>query len=540
MQDPLQRGRQSFERRAWLDAYQALRVADQEEPLAVDDLDRLATSAYLVGRELEFVQYLERLHRIHLDAGAPQRAARYAFWLGLTLLFRGQAAQSNAWIARGRRLIDGIDCVEAGFLLLPLVEQQLHEGDVQAAHATATEAAAVGSRFGDADLIAIARHLQGRALIAAGSVVDGLALLDESMLSVVAGELSLLLTGLMYCSVIAACRQVYALGRAREWTFALSSWCEQQSQELTFTGTCLVHRAEIMQFHGAWPDALAEARSACERSDRASLRPPAAALYQQAEIHRLRGEFDRAEEAYRAASHSGFDPQPGLALLRLCQGRTDAAAAAIGRLFGATTDPRRRARLLPARIEIALAIGEVAEAREAWHELDGLAQSFDSDVLRATTLQAGGAIELSDGSARTALVQLRQAFEEWGRLDVPYECARVRLLIGLACHSLGDSETAALEFSAARSVFEQLEAKPDLERMDRLKSRALASEKRQLTRRECEVLRLIAAGHTNRAIAATLSVSERTVDRHVSNILVKLGVPSRAAATAYAYSHNLL
>ena len=273
-----------------------------------------------------------------------------------------------------------------------MVTPSLHRGP-------ATEAAAIGERCHDADLTAAARHLQGRAFIHQGQVVPGLKLLDETMLAVVAGELSPIMTGLMYCSVIEACREVYEPRRAREWTLALSRWCEQQSEMVAFTGVCLVHRAEIMQFHGAWPEALAEACRACERSRQSVRRPPGAALYQQAEIYRLRGESAKADEAYRDASRLGYEPQPGLALLRLAQGRTDAASAAIRRLLIATTDRLQRARLLPAYLEIMLAAGDVEDARSACQELQALAEAFDTDVLRAVAAQAHGALALGDGDA---------------------------------------------------------------------------------------------------------------------------------------------
>lgn len=380
--DQLQIGREHYERRRWSQAYHALLTADQSAPLEVEDLDRLATCAYLIGRDLEFLRLLERLHRAHVDADDPARAARCAFWLGLNLLFRGESAQSNAWIARGHRLVEGRDCVERGYLLLLGGEKQLREGRADVAYATAADAAAIGERFRDPDLVAAARHGQGRALIQQGEVAAGLALLDEMMLAVVGGDLSPIMTGLMYCSVIEVCREIHALSRAREWTFALSRWCEQQSEMLAFTATCLAHRAEIMQFHGAWPDAMAEACRACDRSARTG-RPSGAALYMQAQIHRLRGEFVEAEQAYRQASRSGCEPQPGLALLRLAQGRTQAAAAAIRRLVSTTTERVQRARLLPAHLEIMLAARDIEEARRACLELQSLADTFGTDALRA-------------------------------------------------------------------------------------------------------------------------------------------------------------
>ena len=264
--DPLQVAREHYQRRQWNQAYQALLAAEQSAPLETGDLERLSTCAYLVGRDLEFLGLLERLQRACADAGDRPRAARCAFWLALNLLFRGEAAQSSAWVARGRRLIEGWDCVEQGYLLLPAGEEQLREGRAAAAHSIAADAAALGERFRDADLVAAARHAQGRALIQQGQVAAGLALLDEIMLSVVGGDLSPIMTGLMYCSVIEACRHTHAFSRAREWTSALSRWCEQQSEIVAFTGPCLVHRAEIMQFQGAWPDAMAEAGRACERA----------------------------------------------------------------------------------------------------------------------------------------------------------------------------------------------------------------------------------------------------------------------------------
>lgn len=317
MFNALERGRECYERRAWGDAYDALLCADPATALGADDLERLATAAYLTGRDVEFQRILERLHRVHVEAGARARAARCAFWLGLTLLFRGEVGQANGWTARGERLIQDEECVERGYLLVPIAAQQLHEGQAHAGHATASEAVAIGERFGEADLTAAARHLQGHALVQQGDVTAGLRKLDDTMLAVVADELSPIMTGLLYCSVIELCQQVYALGRAREWTSAFSGVCEQQPEMLAFSGTCLVHRAEILQFQGAWPDALVEACRACERAERADRKPPGAALYRQAEIHRLCGEFEKAESAYRSASELGCEPQPGLALLRL-------------------------------------------------------------------------------------------------------------------------------------------------------------------------------------------------------------------------------
>jgi DNA-binding NarL/FixJ family response regulator len=332
------------------------------------------------------------------------------------------------------------------------------------------------------------------------------------------------------------------LSRAREWTSALSRWCDQQKQMTAFTGICLVRRAEILQLQGIWVDAMAEADRACKPialggADRG---PPAAAFYQKAEMHRLRGEVEAAEDGYRTASRLGREPQPGLALLRLHQGRADAASAAIRRVVGAVADPLERARLLPAHVEIMLATGDIEEARRACSDLEEIAQEFTTEILQAMAAQARGAVALAEGEVRAALAPLRRAFVAWQAAEAPYEEARVRVLMGLACRSIGDEEMSGLELAAARAVFERLGAEPEIARLDALGKAQRSVPEHGLTQRELQILRLIAAGKTNKAIAADLFVSERTIDRHVSNIFGKLDVPSRAAATAYAYEHKIL
>jgi len=539
----LARGRQCYAASAWADSFALLSQADKEVPLGVADLELLATSAYLVGQDGVFLDALDRAHGAYLSAGETTCAARCAFWLGLSLLFMGETGRGTGWLAGARRLIEGetADCVERGYLLLPTAEQLLGAGDYDTAYATAADAVEIGDQFGEADLVSCARHLQGRALMGQGRVEEGLALLDEAMIAVTAGQLSPLMTGLIYCSVIDACQQVYALARAWEWTAALTQWCEAQPQMVAFTSTCLVHRAEIMQLHGAWRDAIEEARRACEpRYQGTEQQPPATAFYQQAEVHRLRGEFEAADEEYRNASRQGCDPQPGLALLRLAQGSTDVAAAAIRRVMSATTAQLRRTRLLPAYVEIMLAVSDIENARSACRELADIAESFDTSVLSAMAAHAQGAVELAEGDAQAALGSLRRAFEAWQQVEAPYEAARVRVLMGMACRTFGDDEGAGLELDAARAVFEQLGAAPDLARIDSLTKTAPPGRPHGLTPRELQVLRLVASGKTNKAIAAELFLSEKTVDRHVSNFFNKLDVPTRAAATAYAYEHKLI
>jgi DNA-binding NarL/FixJ family response regulator len=533
--DILRQGRDAFERRAWAEARELLARADGTAPLAAEDLERFATASYLAGRELEFLAVLERAYQACLKESDALRAARSAFWLGLRLMLRGETGRATAWLARARRLVEVRDCVEQGYLLLPVAEQHLEAGASETASAAAADAAAIGGRFADADLVACARHLQGRARIQQGRLAEGLALLDEAMLAVTAGECSPIVTGLVYCSVIDACREAYALARAREWTSALAQWAGAQPQLVAFTSTCLVHRAEILQARGAWAEAIEEARRACERARLAvEQRPPAAAFYQQGEIHRLRGEFGAAEAAYAEASRGGADPQPGLALLRLAQGDAAAAAASIRRALRATPERLRRTRLLAAGAEILLAAGEREEARAVCDELERIAREHDAEALGAMAAQARGALELAQGAPQEALGPLRRAAQAWQRLGDPYEAARARERIGRACQALGDADGGRLELEAARAEFARLGAAPDVARLE------AGSQKTLLTPRELEVLRLVAAGKTNKAIARELALAEKTVERHLSNILGKLDVSSRAGAVAHAYERKLL
>jgi DNA-binding CsgD family transcriptional regulator len=539
----LEHGRESYERDSWAAAYESLSAADRAKPLAADDLELLATSAYMLGREADYLDFLERAHLAHVAAGRTQAALRCAFWIGVNLARRGEMSGASGWLGRARRLLEHEedDRIDRGYLLLPVVFEQEARGDLDAAAATAGEAAAIGERDGDADLFALAAHEQGRVLIKSGRIRDGSGLLDEAMVAVTAGELSPIVSGIVYCGVIVACRAAYDVRRAQEWTAALTRWCERQPDLVAFTGRCLVHRAELMQLHGAWTEALEEARRAGERSLQGqNMAAAGEACYRQGEIQRMLGRHGAAESAYREARQLGREPQPGLALLRLAQGKAEAAKAAIRRVVTETAEPGERAMLLPAYVEIMQVVGDLEAMRAASDELHSLAAGHESEALGATAAQARGALELATGEAQTALVDLRHAHRLWHRLEAPYEASRVRELIGLACRALGDEDTAALELEAARSVFEELKARRDVARIDSLVQGAGVGDSHGLTPRELQVLRLVVRGETNRSIAAELVVSERTIDRHVSNIFRKLDVGSRAAATAYAYEHGLV
>lgn len=541
--DELERGRESYARRAWTDVYKSLSHADQASPLGGEDLELLATSAFMIGRDDDFLGYLERAHHAYLDAGEAMRAVRCAFWIGINLALRGAMSRATGWLGRAQRLVEreGADCVERGYLLVPGMLRHEANGNWDAAYTAAAEAAEIAERFGDADLLALAVHEQGLILVNQGRVEEGLALVDEAMVAVTAGELSPVVTGIVYCSVISGCQEVYALRRAQEWTSALTRWCEEQPEMVAFSGQCQVHRAEIMELHGAWRDALDEARRARQRCEQGkNWMATAQAIYRQGEVYRLRGEYEAAEEAYRDASRYGWEPQPGLALLWLAEGKGDAAVAALRRALGETTKPLKRARLLPAYVEIMLAVGDAEEARGACDELEEISARYESGMLDAMVAHAKGAVELSEGDARASLLALRRAWRLWQELEVPYEAARVRVLLGLACRALGDHDTAVLELEAALGLFAELGAAPDLARIDSLSRHAPSADSHGLTARELEVLRLVGQGETNKTIASMLVLSERTIDRHVSNIFSKLGVSSRTAATAYAYKHKLL
>lgn len=540
--EALDRGRQALQRRAWADAFTQLSFADRSLALEPPDLEGLAGAAHLIGRETESAEALSRAHQGFLSAGQLTHAARCAFWLGFGLLNNGEPAQGAGWLSRARRLLDegGLECVEQGYLLLPVGIRAVQERDTTTALQVFTEAVAIGARFGDRDLVTIALQGQGRALIRQGEIARGTTLLDEAMVAVTAGEVSPGVVGNVYCSVIEACHEMFDLHRAQEWTAALSEWCASQPDLVPHRGECLVRRAEIMQLHGAWPEALEEAIRACAQLSQPKLQPAAgAAAYRMAEVHRLKGEFAAAEAAYVQASEWGRKLEPGLALLRLALGQLDQAHAAIRRLVEEARGANR-SRVLAAYVEIALVAGDLAAAGIAANELGQIADRVGAPFLRALAAQAAGAVLLAEGQPQPALAALRRAETTWRELEAPYETARVRVLIALACRALGDGDAASLEFEAARREFRQLGAVPDLARTEALQHTPPPKAAGPLTAREVEVLVLVASGKTNRAIAASLGISEKTVARHVSNIFTKLDLSTRAAATAYAYQHDLV
>ena len=541
--DDLRTAREAYRRRAWTHAHVLLERADEAAPLAPEDLERLAVAAYMLGLDDQQLDVLARAHHAHLRGGDRLGAVRAAYWLGVHLTIRGEIGRATGWLGRAQRLLEheAADCVERGYLSSADAHRCMVTGDWPGTRAAAADAVGVGGRFGDPDLVALGLIDLGRALIEEGFVAEGLGKLDEAMVAAAAGELSPVATGLVYCGVIEGCHVTYELARAREWTVALTDWCAQQPDLVPFTGTCLVHRAEILQVRGAWDEALVEARRARQRfTQRQDRRAVGEASYRCGEILRVRGDLAGAEQAFRDASRHGREPQPGLALLRLAQGRIDAASAAITGVVDAAAGWVERARLLPAYVEVLLAAGELDGARAACDELDEIARRNGRMMLLASAAQARGAVELAGGDARAAAPLLRHASRLWLELEAPYEAARARLLLAEARRSMGDDETADLELEAARDELARLGAEIDLARAEPVPAAAGARGRHGLTPRELQVLRRLATGESNKAIAARLGVSRRTVDRHVSNLYAKLHVSSRAAATAYAYEHELV
>jgi len=533
----LERARAAYGGHSWLEAYEAFARADESEALGPADLELHATTARMLARDGEADTILERAHHGYLDCGETLRAAYCAGWIGMSLFYQGAIGPAGGWLARAQRLLEDLPDETAvhGYALLPVVFQNEAAGDLEAAAAAAAEAAAIGKRHADSELMALAIHAQGHMLVLAGRVPEGLALLDEAMVTATTSDLSPFVVGIVYCGVILACQAGFEVGRAREWTLELTRWVDEQRDLVAFTGRCHVHRAEILQLGGSWSEALEEARLAAERLVRTENPAAGLALYRQGELLRLRGEYAAAEAAYRDASNHGWEPQPGLAQLRLAQGKHEAALAAIRRAGAEATEPVKRASLLPAQIEIVLAAGEVDEARVACRELSELAARYNSPMLEAIVAQARGALALAEADAPAALADLRNAQRIWLEIDAPYEVARTRELIARACSALGDDEAGELELDAAKVLFERLGAAPDVARLS-----APAGTRHGLSARELEVLRLVAAGKSNREIASSLVISEHTVARHVQNIYGKLHVSSRAAATAFAFEHELV
>ena len=525
----------------WLGVYEDLSARDPVS-LAAVDLEALAEAAWWLCKTDKSIAARQRAYAAFRDAKDDRGAARTAARLFHEHFYRGAGAVAVGWLRRGFRHVErDPGCVEWGWLRMAEAELQLHQGPLEQAVDGAAQAVQTARDHGDADLAAVAMQIQGRALVAQGRIDEGLVLLDEAMTCVLAGELAPLFTGWVYCSVILACKDLADLQRASEWTEAARVWCEALPATTPYSqGLCRIYRGEVLALRGAWAEAEAEMRRAHQELLSHKPQGAAEASYGVGEVLRRRGDLFGAEQAFVGAQQLGWDPQPGMALLRLAQGRVAVAAAALrSALASHSVDRFGRARLLAAQVEVAIAAGALDDARDAARELATIADGLSSAVVQATASMAQGALHVAAGEPAAALEDLRRGLGGWRTLGLPYEQAQARLLIGETLRMLGDEESGRIEIDAARAGFNRLGAAADARHAAVLLQRRHGSP-RVLTDREVEVLRLVAAGKSNRDIAGALHLSEHTVARHMQNILAKLGVSSRAAAISSALKQGLL
>jgi DNA-binding CsgD family transcriptional regulator len=531
--EPLERARNAFAERRWEVAYDAYRSCDG---LRGDDHDALAETAHWLGRPAESVVAYTEAFRLHREDGEDRRAALSALLIACHLRFQGASVEADGWLARCARLLSvAEEGPEHGYHLHMEIPTRLAADPVAAAELARTMQQ-LGDRYGDQSLVALGVYYEGRALVKQARVREGLSLLDESMLTALSDALKPLWTGVIYCGLLEACHELVDLRRARQWTEAMSRWCAPLPATSLYPGICRIHRVELLDLQGAWEEAGAVAAAACRELGGIDVFAVADGHYTIGELCRRRGEIAAAEEAYGRAHEAGRDPQPGLALLRLAQGRTEAASASIAAALGACVGgPCERVRLLAAQVEIAVAAGDIGLADTAAGEIAQIAAEFESDGLGAMSHRCRGGVRLAQGQPETALGSLRPALAAWQELDVPYEVARTRALLAQAYRMLGDDDAAARETAAARKAFAEVGADADLCALD-----AVDTPPGGLTRREVEVLRLVAAGRSNREVASALVISEKTAARHIANIYAKLGISSRSAATSFAHEHALV
>ena len=535
--DVLRQAREAYERGDWVLAFDQLHRAAGD--LGPEDSMALATAAYLSGHVDETVRALQVGYQDRIRNEDSLGAARFACWLGLVLNLRGEMAVGGGWVARAQRLLETEteDVVERGYLFIHEFYQHLSRGDFARAAATTVRIVDTGRRFTDHDLIALGLVAQGRMMIYSGRVPEGLALLDEAMVEVSTAEVSPIIGGMVYCAMIEACQELSDFSRAASWTTALTTWCDAQPGLVPFTGQCSLHRGQIMRLHGAYDEALAEYALAQWRYEAEGTPAPAGrALAEQGDVERIRGRLDEAEADYQKAAELGHEPQPGLALLWLARGRTAAAISAINRLLAEVQGPVHRSWMLPAAVEVLVSAGLVEQARQHSDELAGIASSFGNSALRAMATHAAATVHLASGETEAALSNARESSRVWSEVGSPYESARSRVVVAQALRELGDEDSATTEFAVARRTFAEVGAAPAAHEVDRLLGRERPG---GLTEREIEVLRLVAAGRSNHEIADVLVLSQKTVERHLSNIFTKLDVPSRTAAAAYAHEHGL-
>ncbi len=535
----IERARDALTRESWAEACEELERLDPST-LSPEDLDGYADAAWWLARVDESIALRQRAYARYAGSGQELRAAWCAGRLCIEHFLRGEPSVGSGWLMRARRhAAEQPEGVEHGYLAMLEATIARFSGDLDGALVLARRAVEFGQRYRDPDLFAMAIHAEGLVHVSAGRIAEGMALLDEAMASVLAGGVSAYYTGAIYCEVIGACLEATDLGRATEWSRAAMAWAATVPSGSPFPGVCRVNRAHLARLSGSWPEALTDAVTAA--ADLAEVDPATAgaAFYEAGEIRRRTGDLAGAESDFASAGELGFEPQPGLALLRLAQGKEDAARTALQvALSGSPPSRLREVPLLTAQVEVALAAKEPDRARSSADRLRELAASFSTAAVQAAADTAVGAVELAEEEIPSALESLRRACATWRDLRLPYETARARMLFGRALRAAGDEEDARLELQAALAIFERLGATPDVAATAVLLGPPLELP-RGLTAREVEVLRLVAAGKTNRDIAVELVISEHTVARHLQNMFAKLDVSSRSAATAFAFEHGL-
>jgi DNA-binding CsgD family transcriptional regulator len=540
--DPLAAARAALAECSWQRAHDAAAAATVggDAALAAERLEVLAEAAWWLGRLDDCIAAREAAYLGYEELGDLQRAGECAVWLYEHHLFGARPAMAGGWLRRARRALDDDrESAAYGALVLREAEQAHGAGELERGLEGARSVVALGRRLRSADLEAEALQTEGRLRIDLGDPAEGLALLDEAMLFAVEGRLRPYSTGKVYCSLISACEALGDLSRAAEWSAATARWAEQHPMAV-FPGLCRVHLASSLRSSGRWDEAEAQARRACAELATLNVANAAAGHAEVGEIRRRLGDLAGAEAAFAEAERLSGQPQPGLALVRLAQGNIGAARAIIDRALGDVTwDRLGRARLLPAQVQISIAAGDLPGAAEALAELHSIAEDFASPSLMAAALTARGRLELASDD-RAACATLWRASDRWLELGVPHEAATARMLQGSACRKAGDADGAAAAFAAARDRFERLGADLDLRHLRDVSTAGATPLPAGLSAREAEVLRLVAEGLTNKQIAQRLTLSEKTVSRHLSNIFTKIGVTSRAAATAFAFEHRLV
>lgn len=540
--ETLQLALAEYEKARWLEAarlYQKVGV----QQLSPQDLVRLAICGAMTGDRDLFDSTMEDAFNRYRDSGDVRATARCAFWLGMEAMRRGEHGRGGGWLGRSAQTLEDApeDCSERGLLLIPAGLQALGQGEPQKALELFSRAQEIGARHNDPDLHSLGTLGRCQSEVETGWVEQAIPALDGLMLDITSPDVSPIVVGIAYCAAVELCRELFEIGRAQEWTQALNSWCDSQEGLVMFRGQCLVYRSELMQFEGAWDSATAQAALARERLS-APARDPAvgAAYYQIGELQRLRGNYAEAEASYRDASQHGHNPEPGMALLSSAQSRHGDAVSAIQRALSEPHSQEKRIRLLLAAVEVSINAGDLEMAETSLAELNEHHVKSGSPLMLALVHRATAAFNIARGEPAEALTKARAAENLLAQYTSPYDSARVKTLLGRACELMGDHRTAEIEFSAARKIFEELGAGPELMAMG---AGELGSENQPaqhgLTGREAEVTKLVASGMTNRMIAETLVISEKTVARHLSNIFTKLDISSRAALTAFAYEHGL-